>query len=120
MGTKSHPLFWNLIDLHDPDYLHCYKRTGRDIEIEEPERFQKAVEMHVAAWEKHIGETAHPAAIDGIREDLQHRIETTFEINPELQNQLKKRIAPFYFQQWIVEAGWLSADSVPRHPSLTS
>jgi len=117
MGTKSHPLFWNLIDLHDPDYLHCYKRTGRDIEIEEPERFQKAVEMHVAAWEKHIGETAHPAAIDGIREDLQHRIETTFEINPELQNQLKKRIAPFYFQQWIVEAGWLSADSVPRHPN---
>jgi hypothetical protein len=115
-GKVIAPLFWSILERFDADYLQAYRRTGRDFEIEEPAKFEQRYEGHIAAWEQQTrGKTSEQAA-DLIRDDLRRGSATKFEVSPELQQQLKVRLAPFYFQQWIVEAGSVWADSVPRHP----
>ncbi len=115
-GKQIDPLFWRILERFDPDYLEAYRRTGRDLEIEEPARFEEIYQGHLAGWEQQIGEKAHPQAADKIRDDLRHVGLATFEVSAELQQELKERLAPFHFQQWIVEAGAVVAGSIPHYP----
>ncbi len=115
-GKEIAPLFWSILERFDPDYLEAYKRTGRDREIEEPAWFEEVYQRHIASWEQQTGQKTAPYAAEKIRDDLRRMSDTDFVVSPELQQQLKERLAPFYFQQWIVEAGSVGADSAPRHP----
>lgn len=115
-GKQIGPLFWRILERFDPDYLEAYKRTGRDLEIEEPAKFEEMYRRHIAGWEKQIGENTSTFAAEKIRDDLRHASLAPFEISAELQQELKERLAPFHFQQWIVEAGAVVAGSVPHHP----
>ena len=115
-GKTISPLLWRILERFDPDYLKAYARTGRDIEIEEPAKFEDAYQRHVAAWEKQIGEKSNPHAAETIRDNLRSPGLSQFGISPELQHELRDRLAPFYFQHWIVEAGSLGAGSVPHYP----
>ncbi len=115
-GKQIDPLFWRILERFDPDYLEAYKRTGRDLEIEEPAKFEEIYHRHIAAWEKQIGENTSTFAAEKIRDDLRHASLAAFEISTELQQELKERLAPFHFQQWVVEAGAVVAGSVPHHP----
>jgi hypothetical protein len=115
-GETISSQFWKIMECFDPDYLLVYSRTGRDIEIEKPAEFEKAYQRHIAAWEQQIGEKAHPHAADTIRDNLRREGLSRFAVSPNLQRELKDRLAPFYFQQWTVEPGSLSAASVPHYP----
>jgi hypothetical protein len=115
-GKQIYPLFWRILERFDPDYLEAYKRTGRDLEIEEPSKFEEIYQRHIVVWEKQISENTSTYAADKIRDDLRHSSLASFEISVELQQELKERLAPFHFQQWIVEPGTVVAGSVPRHP----
>jgi hypothetical protein len=115
-GKTIRPLFWRILELFDPDYLDAYARTGRDVELEEPSKFEDAYQRHIAGWEQQIGDKTEPHAAATIRDNLRHSGLTHFGISLELQQELRDRLAPLYFQQWIVEAGSLGASSVPHHP----
>jgi hypothetical protein len=115
-GKQISPLFWRILGRFDPDYLEAYARTGRDIEIEQPAKFEEAYQRHIEAWETQIGEKTHAHAANTIRDKLRNSGWSQFGISPELQQELRDRLAPFYFQQGIVEAGSLSAGRVPHHP----
>jgi hypothetical protein len=115
-GKVISPLFWRILERFDPDYLDAYGRTGRDVEIEEPAKFNEAYQRHIAGWERQIGEKTEPHAADTIRDNLRQEHLTQFGISASLQQQLRDRLAPFYFQEWIVEAGSLGAASAPHHP----
>ena len=39
-----------------------------------------------------------------------------FDIDHELHDEIKCRLAPLYFEQYIVQAGYLSAGAKARHP----
>jgi hypothetical protein len=115
-GKMISPLFWRILERFDPDYLEVYRRTGRDVEIEEPAKFEEAYQRHIAGWEQQIEHKTDPHAADTIRDNLRQSSLTSFEISTDLQQELKERLAPFYFQEWIVEAGSIGAGSVPHHP----
>lgn len=115
-GKSISPHFWRILERFDPDYLEAYRRTGRDVEIEEPAKFEEAYQRQIRGWEKQTGEKTDPHAASAIRDNLRHSGLTPFEISAELQQQLKERLAPFYFQQWIVEAGAIGADAPPHYP----
>jgi hypothetical protein len=115
-GKAISPLFWRILERFDPDYLYAYGRTGRDVEIEDPGKFEEGYELQIAVWEKQIGEKTDPHAAITIRDNLRQSSMTPFGISAELQQELKDRLAPFYFQQAIVEAGSLGAASTPHHP----
>ena len=115
-GKVISPLFWRILERFDPDYVEAYARTGQDIEIEEPAKFEQSYERHIAEWEQEIGAKTDQHAAKTIRENLRRSGLTPFGISTGLQHELRDRLAPFYFQEWIVEAGSLSAGRVPHHP----
>jgi hypothetical protein len=115
-GKSIDPLFWSILERFDPDYLETYQRAGADLELEEPARFEEIYKRHITAWERQIGRETDKQAADTIRDNLRGNGLTSFEISAELQEELKERLAPFYFEQWIVEAGAIGALSTPRHP----
>jgi len=115
-GKEISPLFWKILERFDPDYVDAYGRTGRDVEIEEPAEFEQAYQRHIAGWEQQSGGKCEPYAAEEIRARLRETHLTQFGISAELQTELRDRLAPFYFQQWIVEAGLLGAAGVPHYP----
>jgi len=115
-GKVISALFWRVLERFDPDYVKAYARTGQDIEIEEPAKFEQAYERHIAGWEQEISAKTDQHAAKTIRENLRQSVLTPFGISKELQHELRDRIAPFYLQEWIVEAGSLGAGSVPHYP----
>jgi hypothetical protein len=115
-GKVISALFWRILERFDPDYVKAYARTGQDIEIEEPAKFEQVYEHHIAGWEQEISAKTDQHAAETIRENLRQSVLTPFGISTELQHELRDRVAPFYLQEWIVEAGSLGAGSVPHHP----
>jgi hypothetical protein len=115
-GKIIKPLFWRILEVFDTDYLDAYARTGRDVELEDPGKFEEAYQRHIASWEQQIGDKAEPHAAATIRDNLRHDVLTHFGISADLQQELRDRLAPLYLQQWIVEPGSLSASSTPHHP----
>src|SRR3954451_10895403 len=61
-GKEIAPLFWEILERFDPDYLEVYRRTYQDIEIQEPESFEQLYPRLLASWEQQIGEKSHPFA----------------------------------------------------------
>lgn len=115
-GNTIAPIFWKVLERFDPDYLYGYRRSWRDVERDEPETFAKVLGAHHAAWRRDIGSDADEFQSAQIHEDLERRPASKFEISVELQQHLKERLAPFYFQEHVVHAGWLSAGTGVHYP----
>jgi hypothetical protein len=115
-GKEIAPLFWDILERFDPDYLKAYRRTYQDVELQDPDKFEQFYQRQLASWEQHIGEKTHPVAAQQIRDDLRREGISPFGVSAELQHQLKDRLAPFYFEKYVLEAGPVTATSIPRHP----
>ena len=114
-GKTIDPLFWALLEKFDPDHLICYRRSGKDVAIDQPEAFESYLNQHIEGWEKQIGSKAEDFQVETIRKDVMASYVSKFVISPELQEQLKDRISPFFFENSIVEAT-VSADEDPAYP----
>jgi hypothetical protein len=114
-GKEISPLFWQLLETYDPDYLHQYRRTGGDVQKAEPQKFQQWINQKEDQW-KSNGNDLSPQIRKSIEEDVSRWPLSNFHVDADLQQQLKARLAPFFFEQYIVHAGWLSADSSAFHP----
>jgi hypothetical protein len=114
-GTRIDPLLWSILEKFDPDYLYFYRPTLRDLELRDRPAFEAIVERHVARWKEQVG-SAEQYAIDEIRENLQTSLIGDFVISHELQEQLKGRLSPFFFKDFVVQAGWLTAGSAGHYP----
>jgi len=115
-GREILPMFWNILERFDPDYLLYYRKTGRDMEMETPEKFDEAYQIYLSAWKRDIGSVANENQAKDIRENLRSSVASTFDISPELQQEIKERLAPFYFEEWTVQSGFLSAGCSPSYP----
>lgn len=109
------PVFWTLLEKFDPDHLICYRRSYKDVRIDQPEIFENLLKQHIAAWERQINAKAESYQIDEIKKLLERSHPSDFNISPELQGQLRDRLSPFFFEEWIVEHV-LSADEDPGYP----
>jgi hypothetical protein len=115
-GKTITPLFWRVLKNFDPDYLAAYRRTARDLEIEQSPKFEELNQAWIKGWEQQIGGTPDPDQLNMIRDNLRRAPQNAFSISSELSAELKSRLAPFYLDQDIVGPGFLSAASVPHHP----
>lgn len=121
-GKTIDEKFWAILEAFDPDYVYCYRKSGEDIRLSTPNEYNKIVDEHIRS---HIGQFGQGSADDlqraekEIDENLRGACASSFEVTPELQNEIKVRLSPFYFQQWIVEAGAISSSSGVSFP-LTS
>jgi hypothetical protein len=115
-GTKILPIFWKILDRFDPDYLRYFRRTGRDVECDEPEKFEAAYQIHLRTWKRDTGADASEDQAEKIRQSMRKSITSDFAVSPELQQELKSRLSPFYFEKFAVEAGALNAGDSPVYP----
>jgi hypothetical protein len=49
-GKTIQPLFWQILEKFDPDYICEYRPTFRDLEERDPEAFGLKVAEQLAAW----------------------------------------------------------------------
>jgi hypothetical protein len=118
-GSEITDPFWTLLEAFDPNYLYRYAKSVEDLAQSHPERYadllKRRVDASIAAG--HSGDRA------AITADLDRHLrgswlESTFGIAPELHKEIKTRLAPFWFQQYVVEAGPIYAGCAPS-PHLT-
>jgi len=121
-GKTIDERFWTILEAFDPDYLYLYRKSGEDIRLSTPDGYEKMLDAHIHSYVAQFGQ-ANAENLEQIKkqidEDLRRAWASDFGITLELQNEIKIRLSPFYFQQWIVEAGSISASSAVSFP-LTS
>jgi hypothetical protein len=118
-GRTIDERFWTILEAFDADNLYVYRKSGEDIKFSRPEQYQKLLESHVTSWIAQYGE----GGLEHVREDIDKQLRgawaSDFSIAAELQTQIKIRLSPFYFEEWVVEAGAIGAKSGVSFP-LTS
>ncbi len=121
-GKTIDERFWTILEAFDADHLYVYRKSGEDIRLSTPDEYRRIVDAHVNSYIAQFGpgETDASERIrDQIDENLRGGWASDFGVAPTLQNEVKIRLAPFYFEQWIVDAGAVGANSSVSFP-LTS
>jgi hypothetical protein len=113
-GKSIDPLFWQLLESFEPDHIKLYRRSGRDISLDDPTAFESTLKSHIVSWEKQIGEPAQQFQIDAIREDLYKSYPQVFSISGELNSELRNRLAPFFYKELVVTT--VTSGSTPAYP----
>lgn len=111
-GKTIDDRFWAILEVFDPDYLYVYRKSGEDMRLSDADRYRSILDSHVAQWMSQFGQ-GNAENAEQIREEidrnLRDSVQSDFAISPELQKEIKVRLAPFWFQEWVVEAGAIGA-----------
>jgi hypothetical protein len=106
--------FWQILDIYDADYFFFYYHTGKDVKLNEPEKYAQWVEKEL----EHFVKTGPVSDIDSARKQIDEalmRSQLTSQPSAELRSQLIKKLAPFHFEDHAFEGG-ISVGSVPNYP----
>jgi hypothetical protein len=113
-GRSIDPHFWDVLEAFDPDYVCPYYKTGLDWKLATPNDFQEALERELSGLygdgprteeqRQHIDDAMAGSQADG------------FEITPELERELKNRLAPFFFDDSVLTQASFSARTSPGYP----
>lgn len=112
-GATIDERFWTLLEAFDPDYILQYRKSWLDISISDPQRYERILQQNTDAFLAHAASSDHASVRAHLDEHLKHEWASTFDIGHALQEELKIRLSPFWFQRWVVEAGAISAASSP-------
>lgn len=96
--------FWQILDAFNPDYFFFYYKTGEDIKLDHPEKFQERLEARLQQYLRDspgMDISYARQQIDKLL--LDHHLIS--EIPDTLQLQMKKRLAPFHFENRAVMEG---------------
>jgi hypothetical protein len=111
-GAQISEPFWTLLEKFDPDHIYRYHKSGEDVFLSQPDRYQEMLEGQVEAF----AAQSHSSNRDTIRTQIDKELRrawvpSQFEIAPALHKEIKTRLAPFWFEQWVVNAGAITAGS---------
>lgn len=110
-GKTIDERFWTILEAFDPDNVYFYRKSGEDIRLSSPEEFQGLLDSHVSSWVTQFGDQGIEHAKERIEKDLRGAWASDFSITFGLQDEIKVRLSPFYFQEWTVEPLGVSARS---------
>lgn len=113
-GNTIEPLFWQLLEEFDPDYICAYRPTLRDLEERAPQAFEQQLAQQIASW----GGDYEPTQdmLDRTRDNLRRVQTSSFTVSMQLAQELKARIAPFFHQEYIVQPGFWRAGVTLGYP----
>jgi hypothetical protein len=115
-GETMDERFWTLLQTFDPDHLYRYGKTGQDLYLSQPAEYQQALDRNV---ERFLADFSRPPTdverrriTSQIDQDLRRDwLTPQLTIGTALHQDIKARLAPFFFQEHVVEAGAITADS---------
>jgi hypothetical protein len=50
-GKTIDPIFWRILEKFSPDYIYYYSKTGIDLKLSQPDKFNAALEREFAAFD---------------------------------------------------------------------
>lgn len=105
-GTRIDPVFWDVLKAFDADYICEYHKKGLDLKLASPQRYEEMLQAEIART-------------GGSRPEIDRALEqaswSQFNTERELQKELKARLAPFFFDDTVVETA-LAARSDSGYP----
>lgn len=110
-GRTIDERFWTILETFDPDYLFRYQKSGEDLRLNDPERYEQILQSYVDRAVREGGDA--DSARTETDKQLRNSWESHFGIEQQLQEELKRRLAPFWFEQYAVDAGAIGAGSTP-------
>lgn len=136
-GKTISPPFWHLLEAYDPDYIVRYHKTARDIMLARPDEYRRMRD----AYAKHVfGDAAilevevdkreesllgevnktgdavlSKAEFDRWEKDFLDAAFGTFGISLELEDEIKRRLAPFFHKQYVARSS-LRAHGQAQYP----
>ena len=116
-GTTISSEFWSLLEKFEPDHIALYRRSGRDLEEDESDRFNSLVEKHLEKWEADTGERL-PYQVEAIRSNIRAWPTQPFALTESLEAELKRRLNPFHFEERVVNR-FVDAGSSPEYPETS-
>lgn len=119
-GNEIGSAFWTLLEVFDPDYVYRYQKTGKDLLLSTPDQYKTLLEQYFAKNPAGMGVSGSEDIREYINKSLQRApLPTSFAITPRLNQEIKIRLAPFWFEECVVQAGAINADCDVAFP-LTS
>lgn len=116
-GKRIEPMFWELLEAFDPDYICQYQPTMLDLKLADPEQYDALLQGQL----KNLYPNQSPSGDQ--REEVEEALFNAqiwpVEISLELQKELKIRLAPFFFEENVIHAASFSTRTAPSYP-LTS
>jgi hypothetical protein len=117
--------FWAVLSAHDPDKILCYRTTGKDVKIAEPEKFKSYVDQWTAGNLQSTGMTE-----EELRPQMEEHVSNSntadFSISEELSLEIVRRLAPLHIDSAYtqdrtrqLDIGYISRGASPSYP-LTS
>ncbi len=97
-GKTIDEKFWEILEAYSPDKIDQYVPTLLDVEDADPAQYQKIKEQHKNAWGLESDEDFEKTWNSMVR----HRTIASLELSKELLEELKNRLAPFHYEDHIV------------------
>jgi hypothetical protein len=114
-GNAIDPLFWKILEVFDPDYLCDYRITYRDLDERDPVVFSQFVANTIKESNQDPS-TLSAGEMTRIRQELRKADLSAIQFSSQLRQELRNRLAPFFFEQYVIQAAaWRSGD-IPGFP----
>lgn len=115
-GNAIDDRFWTILESFDPDHLYVYRKSGEDVRLSKPEQYERTLDADVRTYLNQFGAGDETIIRKQIDDQLRRARASNFAISNQLQNEIRIRLAPSWFEQWTVEAGAIGAGSGVRFP----
>lgn len=117
--------FWAVLSAHDPDKILCYRTTGKDLKIANPEKFKSYVDQRTARNLQSTGMSE-----EELRPQMEQHVSNSntadFSVSEELSQEIIRRLAPLHYDPAYtqdrtrqLDLGRISRGVSPSYP-LTS
>jgi hypothetical protein len=102
-GQDIKEQFWQILEEYSPDLVYSYLSTIEDLETADPNQYKKILDRYRASVRKQIPDIQEDAIEDFLERDIKPWKRREFVISQPLQEKIKQRLAPFYFQDQVVQ-----------------
>jgi hypothetical protein len=90
-GSRISETFWTLLETFDPDHVFRYRKSGADLLLSQPHRYQELLDAQTNAFLTQTGETNREWTRARIDKELRQAwTEDRFEISSALQEEIKR------------------------------
>jgi hypothetical protein len=112
-GKEIKNLFWQILEEYSPDLVYAYRPTIEDLETADPDYYAKVIDSYRQAIKKQFPYMEEEAFQDFFNRDVRPKRRSNFNVEPPLQNKIKQNLAPFYFQDYVVQEKISASKYVP-------
>lgn len=112
-GNNIEPQFWSILQEYSPDHVYSYDPTLADLEFADPKEYISIVGRYREDFFTSFPELDEIHFLDWMDRDFKNNERFAFEISPELQQEIKQRLTPYYNRGIVVEPAVRAYGSVP-------